>query len=130
MDELNQAKYIAFGTYRRDGNLVTTPTWVVPFRDGYAFTTGLGTWKAKRLTRDQRVMVTPCDIRGRALAGATTFEGRGEVLEGTAALEVERSVRRKYRIMWLLTISPRRMLQKVKGESPVADGAIYFEIVR
>ena len=129
MDELNQAKYIAFGTYRRDGNLVTTPTWVVPFRDGYAFTIGLGTWKAKRLTRDQRIVVTPCDIRGRALAGATTFEGQGELLEGTAALEVERSVRRKYRIMWLLTISPRRMLMKVKGEPPVADGAIYFEIV-
>jgi len=42
MDEIAQAKYIAFGTYRPDGSIASTPTWVVPFREGYAFTTELG----------------------------------------------------------------------------------------
>jgi len=43
------------------------PTWVVPFREGYAFTTELGSWKTKRLARNHRVAVTPSDFRGRAL---------------------------------------------------------------
>jgi PPOX class probable F420-dependent enzyme len=128
MGELDRAKYISFGTYRRDGTLVSTPTWVVAIREGYAFTTDLDSWKAKRLSRDQRAVVTPCTIRGRALPGATTFQGHGEVLEGAAAEDVARTVRRKYRVMWIMTISSRQLMQKIKRKPVVPDCAIYFVV--
>lgn len=128
MNELDRAKYISFGTYRRDGTLVSTPTWVAPFRDGYVFTTDLGSWKAKRLSHDQRVVVTPCNIRGRTLPGASTFQGHGELIEGAAAIDAARIVRRKYRVMWLLTISSRQLLQTIKRKPTVPDCAIYFVV--
>jgi len=129
MDEIAQAKYIAFGTYRPDGSIASTPTWVVPFREGYAFTTELGSWKTKRLARDHRVAVTPSDFRGRALVGATTFQGQGELLEGPSALEVERAVRRKYRLTWLVLIASRRLARKIVRKPEVVDCAIYFILV-
>ena len=118
MDEIAQAKYIAFGTYRPDGSIASTPTWVVPFREGYAFTTELGSWKTK-----------PSDFRGRALVGATTFQGQGELLEGPSALEVERAVRRKYRLTWLVLIASRRLARKIVRKPEVVDCAIYFILV-
>ena len=129
MDEIAQAKYIAFGTYRPDGSIASTPTWVVPFREGYAFTTELGSWKTKRLARDHRVAVTPSDFRGRALVGATTFQGQGELLEGPSALEVERAVRRKYRLTLLVLIASRRLARKIVRKPEVVDCAIYFILV-
>jgi len=129
MDEIAQAKYIAFGTYRPDGSIASTPTWVVPFREGYAFTTELGSWKTKRLARDHRVAVTPSDFRGRALVGATTFQGQGELLGGPSALEVERAVRRKYRLTWLVLIASRRLARKIVRKPEVVDCAIYFILV-
>jgi PPOX class probable F420-dependent enzyme len=128
MDELSKAKYIAFGTYRKDGSLKSTPTWVVPYRQGYAFTTELGSWKTKRLVRDHRVVVTASDFRGRALTGASTFEGRGEILEDASALEVERAIRAKYRVMYLLTITPRQIMRKALRRPKLADCAVYFVI--
>ncbi len=126
MDEIARSKYISVGTYRSNGSLISTPTWVVPFREGYAFTTQTGSWKTKRLARDSRVVVTSSNFRGRPVKGATLFKGRGELLTGAPYDEVEREIRRKYRFMWLLTITPRRLVQKVKGGEKIADCAVYF----
>jgi PPOX class probable F420-dependent enzyme len=129
MDEVTRAKYIAFGTYRQDGSIVSTPTWVVPFREGYAFTTELGSWKTKRLARNHRVAVTPSDFRGRALVGAATYQGQGELLEGPSALEVELAVRRKYRLTWIVLIASRRLARKILRKPKVVDCAVYFVLV-
>jgi hypothetical protein len=126
MVDIAHAKYISFGTYRKDGTLVSTPTWVVPFREGFVFTTQPDSWKTKRLLRDHRVVVTPCDIRGRALPGASTYQGRGELLEDAFVADARRAVRSKYRVMWALTIAPRRLVQRLRGAPEVADCAIYF----
>jgi len=126
MGELEKARYIAFGTYRKDGSLKSTPTWVVPYREGYAFTTEFGSWKTKRLTNDSRVVVTPSDVRGRAPAGATTFEGRGEVLTDSSVKDVARAVRAKYKVGWLLLIAPRLLLQKLLRKPKSQECAVYF----
>jgi PPOX class probable F420-dependent enzyme len=126
MDELTKAKYISFGTYRRDGTLVSTPTWVVPFGDGYAFTTEPGSGKTKRLIRDPRVVVTPCNFRGASLPGASTFQGRGELLEGNAIVEAKRAIRRKYRLIgWLISL-PSLFSQKLLRRPKDIEAAIFF----
>jgi len=128
MSDLDRAKYIAFGTYRRDGELVSTPTWVVPFGDGYAFTTEPGSWKTKRLSRDPRVVVTPCSFKGTPLPGATTYEGRGRLLEGPTVLEVQRAIRRKYRVVATAMAVQSQFAQKVLRKPKGVEGAIFFEV--
>jgi hypothetical protein len=126
MDALKAAKYISFGTYRKDGTLVSTPTWIVPFREGYAFTTEPGSNKTKRLARDPRVVVAPCNVRGRVSEGASTFTGKGELLEGSAINEVQKAVRQKYGLTALLIVVVPSRIQKLLGKTPAGTAAIYF----
>ena len=37
--DLDNAKYVSFTSYKKDGTTVSLPVWVVPFEGGYAFTT-------------------------------------------------------------------------------------------
>ena len=52
--DLDAAKYVSFTTYKKDGNAVSLPVWVVPFEGGYAFTTDHDAFKVKRVRRDPR----------------------------------------------------------------------------
>jgi len=40
MTELDDAKYTALTTFKRDGSAVMTPVWVVPCETGYRVVTG------------------------------------------------------------------------------------------
>lgn len=83
--ELDEAKYIALTTFRRDATPVTTPVWLAPSADGYYVTTGAATGKYKRLRNNPAVEVTPCNSRGTPSPGATTYSGTAVLLgeEGT-----------------------------------------------
>ncbi|SCK18003.1 hypothetical protein YWIDRAFT_04416 [Streptomyces sp. SceaMP-e96] len=60
-------------------------------------------WKVKRLRKDTRVTVTPCDVRGRIAEGAQTVEGTGRLLEGGAGLgRVRKAMARKYGLRFRL----------------------------
>ena len=97
MDELGDAKYISLTTYKRDGTPVATPVWVARAAQGYVFTTGATTWKARRLRRDPRVQVQICDVRGRVKPGAAIYVGTGAVNEDAAAVAAaEAAIHDKY----------------------------------
>jgi hypothetical protein len=127
--DLDAAKYISFGTYKRDGTLVEAPVWIVPFEDGYAFTTDSTAFKVKRLTRDPRVTVAVSTFRGRVTDDAVRHVGTGAVLSPERAQEVQTLVRRKYGIAWLVTLGPSRLMNRLRGrETTVGEGAIKFVI--
>ena len=64
---------------------------------GYVFTTGPATWKARRLRRDPRVQVQVCDIRGRIKPGAAIYTGTGAVKDDAATVTAaEAAIRDKY----------------------------------
>jgi hypothetical protein len=86
VDELGNAKYILLTTYKRDGTPVATPVWIAGAGDGYVFTTGAATWKARRLRRDPRVQVQVCDMRGRIEPDAAIYTGTGAVKDDAAAV--------------------------------------------
>lgn len=68
-------RYINLETFRRSGEGVETPLWFVE-EGGYLYAETLSTTgKAKRLRREPRVRVVPCDRRG---------EPRGDWVEGKA----------------------------------------------
>lgn len=104
-DELASSRYMALTTYRRSGEPVTSPVWVVPLEDGrVGFWTAMGTGKTKRLAHTPRVVVQPSDVRGRVAPGSTPLEGTAEVARSGARFEeVHAKVRAKYGVMTTVT---------------------------
>lgn len=77
LDRLAAEKYVLLTTFRRDGRAVPTPVWVVRDGDRLAVWTVSDSGKVKRIRRDGKVTVAPCDVRGRP---------RGEAIAGQATL--------------------------------------------
>lgn len=84
---LGSSPYVRLTTFRRDGTPVATPVWVVADRaelggdEGVLLvTTGADTGKAKRLRHTPRVLLAPCDPRGRVAPGTEEVEAVAEVL--------------------------------------------------
>ncbi len=98
-------KYMAVTTYRRSGDPVSTPTWVVPVSDGrIGFWTAMGSGKTKRLKNNPRVTVQASDARGRAKVGSPAIAGNAEMVQsGPLFDEVHTKVRAKYGLMTKVT---------------------------
>ncbi len=98
-------KYVSLTTFRTSGEEVSTPVWVVGLEDGrLGFWTAMGTGKTKRLRNDARVVLRPCDVRGRVSDEATAYAGTAELVQsGAAFTEVQAKVRDKYGFMTKLT---------------------------
>jgi PPOX class probable F420-dependent enzyme len=83
---LGASDFIQLTTFRRSGEGVPTPVWVVPDGDGLAAFTPVGTGKLKRIGHTPQVTVAECNRRGRVAdevepvaATATTTTDPGEV---------------------------------------------------
>ena len=80
---LGDEKYLALTTFKRDGTPVTTAVWAAPIDDNkIGFWTSSGSGKAKRLAHTSKVIVQPCDARGRPKAGTTPTEATAELVTG------------------------------------------------
>jgi PPOX class probable F420-dependent enzyme len=75
---LAKSTYLSLTTFRRDGTPVATPVWVAQHGNDLVVVTQRSSGKAKRLRNDSRVLLAPCDMRGRV---------DGDVVEGTALLQ-------------------------------------------
>ena len=110
-DELAAGTYMTLTTFRRTGDPVSSPVWVVPLEHGrVGFWTAMGSGKTKRLAHTSRVVVQPSDARGRVADGSTPLEGTAEMVRSGAAFdEVSAKVKEKYGFMTTIT----RLLAKV-----------------
>jgi len=111
-------RYLNLETFRRDGRGVQTPVWFVLRENGaFYIYTEAGSWKVKRIRRNPRVRVAPCDWRGR-LRG-TWEPGRAAIISGEEEQAANRLLDRKYflkKIFNLLTKLNRheRVMLKVE----------------
>jgi PPOX class probable F420-dependent enzyme len=78
VETLTKSRYISLTTFRRDGSPVATPVWVARQGDELVVYTASSSGKAKRRRNSSRVLVAPCDMRGRLT---------GDAIEGTARLQ-------------------------------------------
>ena len=100
---LNNFRYIALATYRRDGRAVTTPVWAVPIEGKLYVGTTKTTGKAKRLRATERVRFAPCNMSGRRILGEWR-EGTGRIVEDEARrAEALAALQRKYG--WQLSLA-------------------------
>jgi uncharacterized protein len=101
---LADERYINLETFKKDGNGVKTPVWCAGLDGKIVVLTDGTSYKVKRLQRNPKVRVAPCDVRGN-VRGAWV-DGECRILDDPAhAQRVHRALTDKYGWqMWLLDL--------------------------
>ena len=107
LDTLGDSQYVSVTSYRRSGQGVPTPVWVVRDGDTLAIWTPTASGKVKRIRRDPAVLVAPCDFGGKLLG--EPVGGRAAVLDSAGTERVRGLLRRKYGLMGRLTLIGSRL---------------------
>ena len=113
---LDRNAYISLATFKRNGDPVAVPVWFAE-RDGklYVFTEA-SSWKVKRLSRDDRIRVAACSVRGK-LQGDWQ-EGRGRITEDDATIEsAYQALQKKYGWQMTLVNLSSRLFGRVDGRA-------------
>ncbi|WP_375424586.1 PPOX class F420-dependent oxidoreductase [uncultured Friedmanniella sp.] len=105
--------FMSLTTFRRNGEGVPTPVWVVRDGDALLVTTVDGTGKVRRLRRDDRVELVPCSRGGKVAPDAPRFTGRAEVLTEPSDVQHVRDLLApkyglQFRLVTLLERLPRK----------------------
>lgn len=122
-EELDRARYVSFTSYKRNGEAVSLPVWVVPFEGGYAFTTDPDAFKVKRVRNNPKVALRVCSVRGKVAQGAAEFRGTAEYVDAVTADRVNRAIRRKYWLAYRVLIAPSNLWSRLRGGSAAAAHA-------
>jgi uncharacterized protein len=118
-------KYLSLTTYRRDGSPVSTPVWFVVDENRVLVWTSAASWKVKRLRRNPRVRIAPCDVRGNVSGAAVDATAR--FLPDSEGPRVQRLLRKKYPVARRL-LSWFTTLMALARRAP-RERAAYLEIV-
>lgn len=97
---LADEKYLSLVTYRRNGEPVATAVWVARVGDELGVITDEHAGKVKRIRNNPKVTLTPCDVKGKPLPGATPTEATARLVWGEDAVRVDRAIRKKYRMSY------------------------------
>ena len=104
---LDSARYVSLVTFRRDGRTVATPVWHAE-HDGrlYIFTEA-NAGKVKRLRREPKIRLAPCDVRGRVRGD--WYDGRARIVADARVEDAAyTALSRKYGWqMWLVNLGSR-----------------------
>lgn len=104
--------YVSVTTFRKSGEPVSTPVWVVADRDRLFVTTAPSSGKVKRVRHTPRVEVAPCDMRGNIVEGAVSVSATAAVRDDTATLDaMDAALKKKYGAKYTAI----RLAQKVRG---------------
>lgn len=93
-------KYVLITTFRKNGDAVASPVWIVALADGTAgFTTDEVSGKIKRMRNNPKVTLQPCSVKGTPKEGTVVVEATAEVLLGAAAEPTRDAIKSKYSLM-------------------------------
>lgn len=101
--DIAEAKYVALKSFRKSGEAVITPVWIVHENDElFIFTQG-DSGKVKRIRRDGRVEIAPSSMRGTVKGEWQT--GVAQVEDSPAAVDhVIDLLERKYGLEYKLFV--------------------------
>ena len=129
---LDKEKYLSLVTYRKSGEPVATAVWVAQVGDELGVITEESAGKVKRIRNNPRVTVTPCDVKGKVLPGATTTDATARLVTGDEAIRVDRAIRKKYHFAYFLislTWVVSGLLNRLRGKNDTSrDFAILLKI--
>ena len=117
-------KYVRLTTFTRDGRRKESPVWIAEIDDGaVGFTTGLGSWKVKRINNTPGVELTPSDAKGRVEDDVATLTGQARVVTGSEFATVAEAIKAKYGIQVSMMLALAR-LGKLIGKDDASNCAI------
>ncbi len=123
--QFTSARYVNLTTFRRDGRAVSTPVWFAIEGDHLVIWTAASSGKAKRLRHTSRVMVAPCDLRGRVKG--PTVEARARLLPSSDGPRIERLLNQRYGLTKRLYGAVMGLWQRLIVRRPPGMAA-YIEI--
>jgi uncharacterized protein len=112
--EMADHRFVSLTTFRRSGTPVATPVWIARDGDALVVTTIVDSGKVKRVRRDPRVELQPCNRRGTVADGATAVGAVATVeapSEGAVA-----ALRRKYGLEYRIIMTLERVLSRGRRE--------------
>lgn len=126
--ELAAERYVLLTTFRKNGQAVATAVWIAALADGsFGFTTGGDSGKVKRIRNSPRVLLQPCDVRGRVATGSTATEATARVVEGAECAPVTKAIRKKYGYQYVLVDLSGR-ISAVFRRRRVADAGVIITV--
>lgn len=87
-------KYISLESYRKNGQAVASPVWLIEEGGIIYVRTDPASWKAKRIRKNPRIRIAPSDIRGKT-AGPWA-EGEAHFVEGEEVERIMKLFKKKY----------------------------------
>jgi len=110
---LGASDFLQLTTFRRTGEGVPTPVWVVPDGDSLAMFTPAGTGKLKRIGHTPRVTVAECSRRGRVAADVEPVEAHASTTSDPAEVDrVTRLLADKYGLQFRLVMLLERVFAR------------------
>lgn len=93
-------KYVLLTTFRKNGDAVSSPVWIVALAGGMAgFTTDEVSGKVKRIRNNTKVTLQPCNMKGKPKEGSSVVDATAEVLLGADAQPTRDAIYKKYSLM-------------------------------
>jgi len=109
---ISDEKYLSLTTYRKNGEPKELPVWIVDLGDGsMGFTTHGESWKCKRIRNNSKIMVQPCDQRGKLTPDTKAVPGTARLATGADFDRVRVGIKKKYGFMVNIIIA----MNKVRG---------------
>lgn len=110
---LGASDFIQLTTFRRTGEGVPTPVWVVPDGDTLAVFTPAGTGKLKRIRHTPRVTVAECSRRGRVDGDVVPVVAHATATAEPAEVErVTRLLAGKYGLQFKIAMLAERVFAR------------------
>lgn len=125
---ISDEKYVAFTTYRKNGEAKSLPVWIADLGDGtVGFTTASSSYKAKRLANDPRVLLQPSDSKGNVKAGTESVSGTAVLATGAEFDRIRAIVKKKYGFQYTMITSVGKMARMI-GKGSGTDTAIVITL--
>lgn len=115
---LGEGKYLLLTSYRKDGTAVPTPVWVVSDGDTLYAWSATDTGKVKRIRRDGKVAVGPCDFKGTPTGDS--IPGQAALLDEEGSDRVRDLIAGKYGISGKLTLFGSKIRRGRNGSIGIA----------
>jgi len=113
LDRLGSEDFVSLSTFKRNGDAVATPLWVIGEGGQLVFWTPAETWKVKRARRDPRVTVVPCSRRGKVAPGEQPVTGRAQIVEDAGEVtRVQNLFKRKYGLQFRVVTAVERLIRR------------------